>query len=108
MGCDALVVRIRKGELVSPFIQALLERGPMRIYPIRGGYIYKWPYNEAGGLIEGLEVEGKGWDHEHCDACNRNIEIDGTAWLTVRGSHYTLCPYCYRRVLDLSRPYSMR
>lgn len=72
------------------------------MYPVPGGYLYKWPHR-GGDPPEGFTVEPGGWDHQHCDACNRTIGIDDIAWLTVRGSIFQLCPYCYRRVCQFKR-----
>ncbi len=103
-GCDALVAWVPEGQPAPNVVQAGIETGTdMRIYPIKGGYLFKWPYMGAAGPLEGFRVEVGGWDHEHCSACNRNIEIDGTAWLTARGSYFQLCPYCYRRVVQFRR-----
>jgi hypothetical protein len=89
---------------VPPAVQVKrAERTEMRIYPIEGGYLYKWPHTDATGPPEGFELEAGGWDHEHCNACHRNIKVGGTAWLTARGSYYQLCPYCYRTVVQFNR-----
>jgi len=103
-GCDALTTRVPEGCPVPPAVRANLdEPQPMRGYPVKGGYLYKWPYTDAAAPPAGFVVEAGGWDHEHCDACNRNIEVGGTAWLTERGSCFQLCPYCHRRVVQLGR-----
>jgi hypothetical protein len=101
VGWDALVAAVPEGGPVPPAVQAKLdERLPMRVYPVEGGYLYKWRYTCEQPPPEGFEVEADGWDHEHCDACNRTIAVGGTAWLTERGSFFQLCPYCYRRVVQ--------
>jgi len=101
-GCNALVAWVPENGPVPAAVQVKIdERTDMRIYPVEGGYLFKWPYLDAVGPPEGFEMEAGGWDHEHCSACNRNIEIDATAWLTTRGSFFQLCPYCYRRVVQL-------
>jgi hypothetical protein len=101
---DALVALVPDGSRIPPSVQALLEeRRSFRIYPVEGGYLYKWPRTGAATPGEGFEVEAGGWDHEHCDACDRTIGDGGTAWLTERGSLYQLCPYCYRRLRQLGR-----
>jgi hypothetical protein len=102
VGSDALVARVSKEGPVPPAVQALLDERPsMRAYPVEGAYLYKWRHSGAETSGEGFDVEVAGWDHEHCDACNRTIAVGGTAWLTERGSCFQLCPYCYRRVRQL-------
>jgi hypothetical protein len=103
MGLDAIAVSILENEPVPPAVRAMIDsRHPMRIYPVEGGYLYKWRQVDAKTPIEGFEREAKGWDHEHCDVCNRTIAIGKTAWLTKRAPYYSLCPYCYRRIRQIS------
>ena len=73
---------------------------PSRWYPVKGGHLVKWLHDgsEPG---EGCWVEAGGWDHEHCDGCTPTIKVNGTAWVPLRGSFSRLCPYCYRRVVQL-------
>jgi hypothetical protein len=43
-GCNALVAQVLEGGTVPPAVQAKLgEQTEMRIYPVEGGYLYKWP-----------------------------------------------------------------
>jgi hypothetical protein len=84
---------------VPPSVRALIDDRPsVRIYPVEGGYLYKWRHAVGGTPGEGFTVESGGWDHEHCDGCNRTIGIGATAWLTERAPYLGLCPYCYRRL----------
>jgi len=102
VGLDALVARVSADGPTSPAVQAKrAEGGDMRMYPVTGGYLYKWPYGAGDEVPEGFAVEAGGWDHVHCDACNRTMNAGGTVWLTVRGSFVQLCPYCYRRAMQL-------
>jgi hypothetical protein len=101
-GTDALVARVPKGGPLPPTVRArLAERSDVRIYPVPGGFLYKWPHSPGGVSVAGFEVEVGGWDNEHCDACGRIISVGGTAWLTIRGSAAQICPYCYRRIGQL-------
>jgi len=100
-GQDALTIRAPESGLPAS-VQAQFGSLRFRVYPVEGGYTYKWPRIGAAAPPEGFEVEPGGWDHEHCDACNRTINVGGSAWLTTRGSFYQLCPYCYRRVRKLA------
>ena len=102
-GLDALVAHVPDDGPVPPAVAARLDerRSDMRMYPVPGGYLYKWPQHRGAEPPDGFRVEPGGWDHEHCDACSRTIRVGGTAWLTVRGSAAQLCPYCYRRVRQL-------
>lgn len=101
-GADALVARISESDPTPTAVQAQINMQlPCRLYPVGGGYLIKWRDNGEGLPSEDFWIESGGWDHEHCDACNRNIEDNGTAWLTMRGSFFQLCPYCYRRVQKL-------
>ena len=98
-GADALVAQIPEGvPLPAAVRESLAKRSEVRIYPVLGGFIYKWPHYIGGQPPEGFAVEADGWDHQHCDACSRTINVGKTAWLTVRGSSVQICPYCYRRV----------
>jgi hypothetical protein len=73
----------------------MIDRGPpQRWYPVEGGgYLVRWPH--TGGAAPGvsLRVEPGGWDHEHCDGCNRHIEVGRTFWQTAPGSCFWLCPF---------------
>jgi len=73
-----------------------------RWYPSDSGYVIKWPYDGSEPPSEGFRIEPKGWDHEHCDACNRTISLGSRVWLTLRGSFYVLCRYCHRRMVQLT------
>src|SRR5262245_56327651 len=84
-GSDALVARVPDGG-AAPRPPEHVDTRSMRIYPVRGGHLFKWEYDRADGPVEGFEVEPGGWDHEHCDACDRTIAVGGIVWLTVRGS----------------------
>ena len=72
----------------------------MRLYPVEGAHVVKWPHT-GGPVPKGCTVEPGGWDHEHCDRCNRHILIGRTFWQTASGSCFWLCPYCYRRLRQL-------
>jgi hypothetical protein len=103
VGSDALVARVPDtGGLPSAVEAKVAEPVPCRWYPVEGGYLVKWRWEGGAAPGPGFEVEPGGWDHEHCDACSRTIAVGGTAWLTLRGSFYQLCPYCHRRLADLS------
>jgi hypothetical protein len=99
-GLDALVAQVPDSAPVPEAVRAKIDQGPpQRWYPVEGGgYLVKWPH--PGGIApgEGLRVALGGWDHEHCDGCNRHIEVGRTFWQTARGSCFWLCPYCYRRL----------
>jgi hypothetical protein len=103
-GSDALVAHVPEDAPIPPAVQAKIgEPVASRWYPVEAGHLVKWRHD---GEIpsEDFWIETGGWNHEHCDGCNRSIEVEGTAaWLTVRGSFYKLCPYCYRRVAQLGR-----
>ena len=102
VGQDALVAKILDGESGPPELREMLDEWPSyRVYPIEGGYSYKWRHTFNAIEREGFMIEVKGWDHEHCDACGRTISMGGTAWLTKREPCYQLCPYCFRRVRQL-------
>ncbi|HEV3261265.1 MAG TPA: hypothetical protein VG013_30710 [Gemmataceae bacterium] len=90
---------------VPPAVQAKIDQGlPQRWYPVEaGGYLVRWPHTGGAAPDEGLRIEPGGWDHEHCDGCNRRIEVRGTFWQTARGSCFWLCPYCYRRMRQLGQ-----
>ena len=101
-GLDAVVIRVPDDAAAPPPAVAArhAEQGPMRLYPVEGAHLVKWPH--AGGPVpEGCTVEPGGWDHEHCDVCNRHINAGRTFWQTARGSCFWLCPYCYRSLRQL-------
>jgi hypothetical protein len=101
-GADALVAHLSESDPAPTSVQAQINMHlPCRLYPVEGGCLVKWRDNGEGLPSADFWIEPGGWDHEHCDACDRNIEVNGTAWLTVRGSFFQLCPYCYRRVQHL-------
>jgi hypothetical protein len=88
--------------LPPPSVRARIERRrPLRLYPTKGGArLVKWPHT-GEALPEGHWLEPGGWDHEHCDGCDRHIEVAGTFWQTARGSCFWLCPYCHHRLRQL-------
>lgn len=102
---DALVARVSDSAPAPPAVQARIDKMlTSRWYPVGGGYLVKLPHDGPSVPRDGgFWVEPGGWDHEHCDACNRPILVGGPVWCTVRGSFQKLCPYCYRRVAQLSR-----
>jgi hypothetical protein len=104
-GLDALVARVTNSETVPAAVQTRIDRGPpQRWYPQSdGAYLVRWPYTGGAVPSENFQFEPGGWDHEHCDGCNRHIKVGHTFWQTRRGSCFWLCPYCYRRLLELSR-----
>jgi hypothetical protein len=103
-GLDAVVVRVPGGTTSPPpFVQELVERRqPFRIYPVEGGaHLVKWARTGSKSLPEGHFIEPGGWDHEHCDGCDRHILTGRTFWQTASGPCFWLCPYCYRRLRQL-------
>lgn len=104
-GLDAAVTEMSGTAPLPPAVQARLDQGlPLRIYPLGGDrYQVRWPHASGDLASEGVSLLAGGWDHEHCDGCNRNIEVGETFWQTARGSCYWLCPYCYRRLQQLAR-----
>jgi hypothetical protein len=63
----------------------------MRVYPVAGGYLYKWPHRDGSDPPPGFTVEPGGWDHEHCDGCNRSINAGRPFGQTARRSCCWLC-----------------
>lgn len=100
---DAVVTRLRESARIPPAIQARIENGqPSRWYAVKGGaHLVKWPHIGESPLPEGHWLEPGGWDHEHCNGCDRHIRPGRTFWQTASGSCYWLCPYCYRRLRQL-------
>jgi hypothetical protein len=43
-----------------------------------------------------LDVRPGGWDHEHCDLCFRQIDLQAPTYYTDPEDHL-LCPNCYER-----------
>src|SRR5262245_5424651 len=104
VGDDALVTRVFEATRPTAAVKAKIdEHLPCRLYPIPGGYLIKWLYEDSGLPSGDFAIEAGGWNHEHCDICNRTIDVGDTAWLTARGSLYHLCRYCYGRVVHLRR-----
>lgn len=102
IGMDAFVARVRDSVPYPPLVQEMIQRCPCcRLYPVKGGYLVKWPYSGDRLPSTDFWIEPGGWDHEHCDACHRTIKVGDTAWLTVRGTPHQLCLHCYRRVVQL-------
>src|SRR5262249_46588789 len=83
-GLDAVVIRVPNDAAEPPPAVAArhAERGPMRLYPVEGAHLVKWPHT-GGPTPEGCTVEPGGWDHEHCDGCNRHINVGRTFWQTA-------------------------
>jgi hypothetical protein len=102
-GLDAVVAEVSDASPPPPAVQAKIDEGPpQRWYPIEGGgYLVRWPHTSGAVTADGLRFDPGGWDHEHCDGCNRPIWVGQTFWQTARGSCFWLCPYCYRRLRQL-------
>jgi len=101
---DAVVVRVTDSDGLPPFIRARIANGlPSRWYPVEGGgaHLVKWPHTGEATLPEGHWIEPGGWDHEHCNGCNRHIRVGRTFWQTRVDPCLWLCPYCYRRLRQL-------
>ncbi len=101
---DAVVVRVSDdADEPPPFLLELVaRRQPFRVFPVeRKVHLIKWPHSEKDTLPEGHSIETGGWDHEHCDGCNRHIDAGRTFWQTVSDPCFWLCPYCYRRLQQL-------
>lgn len=101
---DAVVVRVPDdADEAPPFLDELIaRRQPFRMFPVEGNaHLIKWPHSEKDTLPEGHSIETGGWDHEHCDGCNRHIDAGRTFWQTVSDPCFWLCPYCYRRLQQL-------
>jgi hypothetical protein len=101
-GLDA-VVRVSNSAPLPTSVQARIEQGqPSRWYSVEGdAHLVKWPHTNEVTLPEGHALESGGWDHEHCDGCNRHILVGRTFWQTASGSCFWLCAYCYRRLRQL-------
>ena len=103
-GLDALVACLPDKKPFPPSVQARIDEGPPnRWYPVEGGYVVKWPHDGSHLESADFSVEAGGWDHEHCDACNRTIRVGGLAWITARAPYYALCRYCFRRLAQIQR-----
>lgn len=100
---DALVTQVTDSTPPLPAMQAKIQEGaPQRWYPVEGGYLVRWPHTGGAAAPGGFWIEPGGWDHEHCDGCNRPLNAGRTFWQTARGSCFWLCPYCYRRSRQLN------
>lgn len=44
-----------------------------------------------------LGIIPNGWDHEHCEICNRGIGAKGTEFGYVGDENFWLCPDCYEK-----------
>jgi len=93
---DAVVLRVPDDSGDWPPAIRGRGTGPMRLYPVAGAHLVKWPHL-GGAVPEDCTVEPDGWDHEHCDGCDRSINAGRTFWQTARGACFWLCPYCFRR-----------
>jgi hypothetical protein len=102
-GFDALVLRVPEDGSVPLAVRQGFPEGPMRIYPVPGGYLYKWPHPGGDDPPTSFVVEPGGWDHEHCDGCNRHIDVRHAFWQTARGGCFWLCAYCFRQSRQLNR-----
>jgi hypothetical protein len=103
LGLDAVVFRVSDTASLLPSVQTRIEQVQnSRWYPVEGGaYLLKWPHTGEVALPEGAWLEPGGWDHEHCDGCNRSILRGATFWQTASGSCFWLCSSCYRRLRQI-------
>ena len=101
-GLDAVVIRVPDDAPEPPPAVAArhAERGPMRLYPVEGAHMVKWPYT-GGPVPDGCAVEPGGWDHEHCDACNGHINTGTSFWQTADEPCRWLCPDCHSALVQL-------
>jgi hypothetical protein len=112
---DPDIARLRVGERYiwlrdywqAPFVEAIADESTAwrrftfqpsdAQYFIEGGYV-GW-HKVGSPLREGAiatEVRPGGWDHEHCDLCDKHIDVENPVAFTDDQGHF-LCSECYER-----------
>jgi hypothetical protein len=93
---DAVVIRVPDDTAEPPpaIRDRHADRKPLRLYPVDGAHLVKWPYT-GGEVPDGCTIEPGGWDHEHCDGCNGHINPVQSFWQTVDEPCTWLCSECY-------------
>jgi hypothetical protein len=90
----------------DPLLIFAISRGPdvwkpLVFQPSTAYYWAKgaWTNNEEGAKrsagLEGIIAVPGGWDHEHCDLCNKHIDDGDKYWLFEDGRSEFLCDACY-------------
>jgi hypothetical protein len=90
-GADALVAFVpNQGECDAAIRERLKLPFEHRWYPTESGHLVKWPYEGEPFDPQQFRVEERGWDHEHCSACQASLGTNVNCWITKRGSFFVL------------------
>jgi hypothetical protein len=96
---DALVSFVPDGSAPSSELQNQIDlRGYCRWYPIEGGHLVKVPFQGAEPPDGPFRIESKGWDHDHCDACESDVHAGDIVWCTTDANFGMICNACYDRL----------
>jgi hypothetical protein len=94
----ALVMFAPDGTGPDPVIAETQRRmGGSRWYPVPGGHRVLIRYDGSAYDTDRFTVDPRAWDHEHCDACNKNIPAMTLCWVTRSGQYFLLCINCHDR-----------
>ncbi|MBZ5552097.1 MAG: hypothetical protein LAO21_05205 [Acidobacteriia bacterium] len=102
-GTDVAVVFVPEGQTPSAEVQEVLDRSSQqRWYPVPGDHKAKVPWLCSEGHESLCEREMKGWDHEHCNFCNRHIDIGDVGWTAAAGGGgvWLFCRECFEQVKE--------
>jgi hypothetical protein len=96
-GTDALVAFVPQDSASSSKVKdAVDEVGDGRWFPVSGGWKVKCPY--VGQEFDGelFTIEEGGWDHVHCDLCNRTINAGQSCRVSENAEEScVICEECF-------------
>jgi hypothetical protein len=100
---DAVVVFVPQGEEPPAVVkEAIDEVDAARWYPVSGGFNVKFP------LPDGIDrtifsIEAGGWNHIHCELCNRDIRDSTSYWRSETAKVACICEPCYAELQKQER-----
>jgi hypothetical protein len=95
-GTDALVAFVPQDRATSDRVkEAADEIGDGRWFPVPGGWKVKCPYVGQEFDEELFTIEEGGWDHVHCDICNRTISTGQPCRVSDEEDCHVICEDCF-------------
>ena len=96
-GTDAAVVFVPDGLAPPDHIRTILERSSnQQWYPVPGGHNAKIPWHYVIGSESYFTREAMGWNHEHCDYYNSNVNMNERCWTAeLNGGLWLFCKKCH-------------
>ena len=94
---DALAAFVPHGQEKDSIVEnATKLKGCARWFPVDGGHKVLIPYEGQDYDQARFAVEKQTWDHEHCKACDADLNPMTLCWVTETGVPFVvLCASCH-------------